>query len=99
MELKELFAKFILEQEYVKNLAPNTLKSYRNSFIAWERFKGELSEDGLLEFIIAMRRGGLKPGACNVHIRSLNVFFHWLHQHHHTEERYRLSVMKKEHTL
>lgn len=55
MELKELFAKFMREQEYVKNLAPNTLKSYRNSFVVWLRFNKELTEDGLLEFVVAMR--------------------------------------------
>ena len=52
MELKDLFEKFMREQEYVKNLAPNTLKSYRNAFVAWNRFKGSLTEDGLIDLYV-----------------------------------------------
>lgn len=99
MNLKELFAKFIKECEYVKNLSPATLRSYQYAYDAWDRFNGELSDDGLSEFIYSMREAGLKPGACNVYIRSLNVFFNWLHQRKLTQDRFKLPLLKEQETI
>lgn len=97
--MEDYFEKFMREQEYVNNLAHNTLKSYRNSFKVWQRFKGNYSDDGLIDFVIEMRKSGLKPGACNVYIRSLNVFFHWLHEKGLVKERLTLRVMRKEQNI
>jgi integrase/recombinase XerD len=83
--MKDLFEQFLKEKQYLCNLSPKTIDSYRLAFKAFVKHKGELSKDGLRDFVINMREAGLSPGGCNVYIRSINSFLTWLHENGHCE--------------
>ena len=72
----EKFEQFIKERIYLKNVSPRTVEWYRESFKWLVKFP--LTEDGLKEFVIGMRQGGLQPVSCNGRIRVANAFLRWL---------------------
>jgi integrase/recombinase XerD len=59
----EKFEQFIKERIYLKNVSPRTVEWYREAFRRLANFP--LTGDGLKEFVISMRQGGLKPVSCN----------------------------------
>jgi integrase/recombinase XerD len=84
----EKFEQFIKERIYLKNVSPRTVEWYREAFKWLGKFP--LTEPGLKEFVIAMRRSGLKPISCNGRIRVANAFLKWL------ESPLKLSRLKEE---
>ena len=72
----EKFEQFIKERIYLKNVSPRTVEWYREAFKWLAKFP--LTEDGLKEFVIAMRQAGLKPVSCNGRIRVANAYLAWL---------------------
>jgi integrase/recombinase XerD len=72
----EKFEQFIKERIYLKNVSPRTVEWYREAFKWLGKFP--LTDDGLKEFVIAMRQAGLKPVSCNGRIRVANAFLKWL---------------------
>lgn len=94
--LKNLFEQFLKEKQFLCNLSPKTIDSYRQAFNAYQRVlsRAEVdtsradeipTKDTLKDFVIGMREAGLSPGACNVYIRSINSFLGWLHENGHIE--------------
>lgn len=69
------FDLFITERRYLKNVSERTVEWYEQSF-RWLK-KYPLTEQGVKEFVIGMRQGGLKPISCNSRIRVANAFFKW----------------------
>jgi integrase/recombinase XerD len=69
------FDDFIRERRYLHNVSPKTIEWYRQSFNWLGRFP--LTEDGVKEFVIAMREAGLKAISCNNRIRVANAYFRW----------------------
>lgn len=61
------FEQFIKERIYLHNVSARTVEWYRESVKWLSRFP--LTEDGLKQFVIAMREAGLKPISCNNRIR------------------------------
>ena len=53
-----------------------------------------VSPEALRDFVIGMREGGLSAGACNVYIRSMNLFLTWLHENSHTTEHLKMKQVK-----
>jgi integrase/recombinase XerD len=85
--MKELFAEFLKEKEFVAGLSKKTLDSYQQAFNCYIRLGGDTpTKEGLKGFVIAMREAGLSAGACNVYIRSINSFLTWLHTEGHVTE-------------
>ena len=93
--LLELFEKFLKEKQFLANISPKTVRSYRQAFNAYQRvLRGSghsgrddvPTKDALKDFVIGMRESGLSPGACNVYIRSINSFLTWLHSEGHIPE-------------
>lgn len=65
-----LFDLFIQEKPYLVEISKHTQRSYR---IALDKFKGfGLENSALNQFVILLRESGLKKGACNFYIRSVN---------------------------
>jgi integrase/recombinase XerD len=86
--MTELFEQFLQEREYLKNVTPATIKSYRCAWKAATRGLPELAEQldaKVLEgCVLKMRQAGLSPVSVNTHLRSLNAFLRWLHGGGHT---------------
>jgi integrase/recombinase XerD len=94
--MKDLFAQFLKEKEFLAGVSPKTIRSYQQAFNTYQRVLSEHesptsrtdelpTKDTLKDFVIGMREAGLSPGACNVYIRSINSFLTWLHEGGHTE--------------
>jgi|SRR6185369_6220863 len=89
-----LFAEFLREKLYIKNLSPKTKISYSQAF-KW--FSGtELSKPGLNAFILKMREGGLSPVTCNIYIRAMNSFLSWQYENGHIREPLKMKQLKEE---
>jgi site-specific recombinase XerD len=85
--MKELFEQFIREKIYLKNVSPKTVRYYRDSWAAYQRYAGEqLNKNQLAEFVIKMRQAGVKPVSCNTFISGINVFLSWMHENGHLEK-------------
>ena len=69
------FENFIKERKYLYNVSDATVVWYEQSFAWLKRFP--LTEDGLKQFVIAMREAGLKPISCNNRIRVANAYLKW----------------------
>jgi site-specific recombinase XerD len=53
-------------------------------------------------WVIALREKGLTPGGCNMYIRTVNSYLHWLHEEGHAPVRLRVKVLRaplRQHTL
>src|SRR5688500_14098183 len=88
------FEQFIRERKYLQNVSPRTIDWYEACFKWLGRY--ELTDDGIKEFVIGMRQGGLKPISCNSRIRVANAYFRWaglpLHIKKLKEEQRQVSV-------
>jgi integrase/recombinase XerD len=92
--MKDLFEQFLKEKQYLCNLSPKTIDSYRLAFKAYQRVLSSMrtvradelpTKDTLKNFVIGMREAGLSPGGCNVYIRSINSYLTWLSENGHCE--------------
>jgi integrase/recombinase XerD len=69
------FEQFVKERRYLHNVSERTIQWYEESFKWLGRF--EATEQGLKDFVIAMRQAGLKPISCNNRIRVANAYCKW----------------------
>lgn len=98
--MKELFAEFLKEKEFLAGLSKKTLDSYQQAFNCYVRLGGGTpTKEGLKDFVIAMRESGLSAGACNVYIRSINSFLTWLHENEHIPEPLKIKQLAKPQTV
>jgi site-specific recombinase XerD len=100
--LLELLERFLKEKQFLANISPKTVRSYRQAFNAYQRVLNGSghsdrddvpTKDTLKDFVIGMREAGLSPGACNVYIRSINSFLTWLHTEGYVTESLRLRQL------
>ena len=95
------FDDFIRERRYLHNVSPKTIEWYRQSFKWLGQFP--LTEDGVKQFVIAMREAGLKAISCNNRIRVANAYFRWaglpLHIQKFKEEQELLPTFAFRHTF
>lgn len=94
--MEELFEQFLQEKIYLKNVTNRTVGFYRQSFTALKKHGGQLSKEGLNQFIITMRQSGISPVTCNTYIRGVNSLLTWLYENNHTTERLRAKQLKEE---
>jgi integrase/recombinase XerD len=69
------FEQFIQEKTYLQNVSPRTVDWYRATFKWLEKYP--LTEEGLKQFVIAMREAGLQPTSCNSRICCVNTYLRW----------------------
>jgi site-specific recombinase XerD len=96
--LSKLFEQFLQEKQYIKGVAPKTLRTYRDAWAAYERFQGctcEVTEDRLKTFVIVATQVGVSPGAINSFARSLNSFLTWLADNGHIPQRLKVPKVKQ----
>jgi integrase/recombinase XerD len=92
--VRELFDKFIREKRFLADASLNTIRSYEMSFLKFEKYTERLDKASLNEFVIGMRQEGLKPGGCNVKIRSINSFLSWCYENGHTDQHLKIKQIK-----
>ena len=66
---------FIRERQYLQNVAPRTIESYRYclKFLPNE----DPSQPDLSEMVLGMRQKGRTEAGCNIIIRTVNAYLHW----------------------
>ena len=94
--MDKLFEQFVKEKKFLKNVAPKTERFYRQSYKTFKRFGGELTKQGIKDFVIKMRESNLSSGACNVYIRGINSFLSWLYEEEHLTEKLRIKLLTEE---
>jgi integrase/recombinase XerD len=92
--IKELFDNFIKEKRFLDNVSENTIRSYQMSFLKFQAYASVLDKSSLNSFVIGMREEGLKPGGCNVKIRSINSFLTWCFENNHTTEHLKIKQIR-----
>jgi integrase/recombinase XerD len=68
-------SQFIKERQYLSSVSPQTIEWYKQS-LAWLGTESPNDAD-LKDFVIRMRKKGLKATACNNRIRAVNAYLTW----------------------
>lgn len=79
--MDKLFADFIRERTFLRNLSPRTIGYYKQMYGFWKAVGAfePLSKGTLQEAVIKFRERGVSAGAINTYIRGVNPFLKWLH--------------------
>ena len=95
-----LFAQFLDQHRYLKNVTPSTIEWYQTAFKALQKAHAStdpvVSKASLQNFAVSVRQRGVKPVSCNTYIKALNAFCLWLHQEGHVAERLTLPLLRFE---
>lgn len=95
--LNTLFAHFLQERRYIRNISPKTAIWYET---AWKAFRAGDPADApltrlrLQTFVVRLRDRGVGPTSCNTYVKALNAFAKWLHEEGHSPERPHLGSLK-----
>lgn len=96
-DVSTLFDRFIKEKQFLANLSPRTIHSYKENFNRWQKHVGEFpAAHNLSQFVVALREAGLSVTTCNICIRSFNSFLSWLHENQYTKDHLRVKKLKEE---
>ena len=80
-----MFEQFVKERIYLKNVSPRTVDFYWDCWNSFKRYgmaEGqEISKQGLNDYVVEMRKAGVKPVSCNTYISGMNAYLRWLHEH------------------
>lgn len=104
MTLEELYAKFVTERIYLKNITDATAQIYRSTWKLTEKHITVETPEGLTkevlnDLIIAFRRSGQSARSVNTYITGLNAFLTWLHEEEHTPTHFKIKKLKLEQTV
>jgi site-specific recombinase XerD len=94
--MNDYFELFIREKTYLQGLAPRSIQHYKESWKAFKKYKGEVSETGVKEFMMNMIASGMKPGAANAFARGVNAYLSWLKENNHTDKHLKIPLQKLE---
>jgi integrase/recombinase XerD len=94
------FEQFIREKQYINNVSPKTIRTYRDSLKAFEKFAGcscpqYLTAKSLRSFVVTAGGCGVSPGAINTFARSVNSYLTWLHREGHISEPLAIPKVKQ----
>lgn len=89
------FEQFLKEKQYIAGVTTKTLRTYREAFTAFLRYRGEVSTAGVKAFVIEATQAGVKPGAVNSFARGINSFLSWLAENGHTPQRFKVPLVKQ----
>lgn len=93
---QKLFDRFIQEKENLANLSPKTIKQYKESWAAFNRYNGIISEEGLKVWVVNMRTGDVSEGGANTFIRGINSFLTWLFENGKTNKHLKIKQLRTE---
>jgi integrase/recombinase XerD len=97
--METLFAQFIREKQYLKNVSPRTMEGYK---WAWKQFGRCLAETPaackaqVIRRIAELREAGLRPVTVNTYLRTVNTYFRWLHTEGYAETLVKIPRLKEE---
>ncbi|MCL4401128.1 MAG: hypothetical protein M1436_00490 [Acidobacteria bacterium] len=100
--MQKLFAQFVQERAFLKNVTRKTERWYTNTFSALHRYYrpaftlDNISHDGLKQWVINMRQHGVLPVSCNTYIKGANAFLRWMHEEGHLPIRYTVPCLRAE---
>ena len=84
--LKQLFATFLREKEYLSGVSLKTIKYLGWVFNRWQTIVGEMPrKDNSKQFVMHLVESGISPFTINPHIRGMNSFLTWLAENEHSE--------------
>ncbi|MFP5262505.1 MAG: tyrosine-type recombinase/integrase [Blastocatellia bacterium] len=90
------FDLYIQEKTYLQNLSHHTIRSYKRAYKTFKSTGGELTKEGLANFVIECRKKGMTPITLNTYSIALNVFFAWLKENDYITESLSIKLLKKE---
>lgn len=101
VDFHSLFEHFIEESKYLKNLSPQTIRSYTQAWAIYRTWLGAASNEQELKraakdsVMALVREGRLDTTSINIYGRAMNSFLGWLHREGHTAERIKLTRVKE----
>ena len=99
--LSTLFARFLRERRFLKNVTPKTIIWYETAFQALTRTvvvsgPDDLSKSALQDFVVGLRERGLSPVSCNTYGKAINALLAWLRTEGHLAEALSLPPQRTE---
>jgi site-specific recombinase XerD len=91
----DLFEQFIREKQYISGVTPKTIRTYRDAWKAFQRYRGEVSASGVKTFVVTAGESGVSAGAVNTFARAVNSFLTWLHREGHIAEHLKIPKVKQ----
>src|SRR5580698_10946678 len=79
VQVADLFAEYLRECRYAKNLSPRTIECYEGCFRAVRPFLAESDGDWPKAIMALAATGRRNPGGINIIIRAMRPFVRWLH--------------------
>jgi integrase/recombinase XerD len=90
-----LFEQFLQEKQYIAGVSVKTIRTYRDSWKAFQKYQGEISFAGVKQFVITANQSGVSVGAINTFARSVNSFLTWLNREGHISEAIKIPKVKQ----
>jgi integrase/recombinase XerD len=98
-----LFAEFLAQRRYLKNVTPSTIEWYETAFKALQRTfdnpSPPFTRSSLQRFVVDLRERGVKPISCNTYLKALKAFAVWLRAEGHLTEVVEVSLLRTEKRL
>jgi integrase/recombinase XerD len=104
--LDSLFARFLKERKYLRNVSPRTIHWYE---IVWSEFirsatrslthPSDITLDDLQQYVYVLRERGVRAVTCNSRVRALNAVLRWMHERGDLPSRLHLRPPKAEQRL
>jgi len=88
--MDQLFAQFVKERRFLKNVTSKTVVWYQTGFKAFMQLvpnasPATINKQALHTFIIGLRERGIAPVTCNTYAKAVNAFLKWLHDEGHVK--------------
>src|SRR5215213_1317592 len=101
VQMTNWLEKFIQERRYLKNVTPKTEQYYRDSWNSFLKYTGSdsLTKSKLVEWVVEMRKAGVKPVSCNTFISGVNAFCALLFKQGLLPEPLKIKKLKVEQTV
>src|ERR1043166_3407883 len=93
--IANLFAEYLLECRYVKNLSPRTIECYEGCFRAVKPFVDENDGDWPRAMMALAATGRRNPGGINIIVRAMKPFLRWLHEKGHVSRPVKLTKQRE----
>jgi site-specific recombinase XerD len=97
MHLDYLFSQFIREKQFLSNVSPRTVKSFKDCQRAYYRTVGDElpNKQNIKEYVIKLQESGIAVTTVNFYIRTLNSFLSWLFENEMIPERLRNKTLRE----
>ena len=91
----DLFEQFLQEKQYIGGVTPKTIRTYRDSWKAFQKYQGSVTVPGVKAFVITAGVAGVSAGGINTFARSVNSFLSWLHREGHISNALKIPKVKQ----